>query len=304
MSLVTNPDDAVVHAPTLPRSNDPRRDPWAPRQDARLVVSVLLHAPAYQDVVPAGTTTPQSMPGGVGRDTSEPRHGQVARLSQWDFGLTVGVWRLLDAAADAGVPVAVALDERGVRRMPGLGRLVGERAAEVVARGRAANVLTPPDADLAAETAAVRASVDAVAAATGREVTGWFSPERAETPRTTRALRDAGLRWFGDWPVDERPVALDGDATGLTALPFSLETEDVFALYTRGVTADAYERILHATIDQLLADADVLGPRFLGLSWFGWVLGQACFADVAERVLRRLAAEPGVVVVPPGDVAP
>lgn len=300
--MIVDDTGATVFAPTLPRTTDPRRGPWTLPAGKKLAVSVLLHAPAYLDVVPPSAHKPLAMQGGVGRETGEPRHGQVARLSQWDFGLTVGLWRLLDIAADAGVPVAVALDVAGVRTKPGLAALVAERAGEVVARGQAADVVLHPDLTVEQETEYVRSSLDAVARATGRPVTGWFSPERATTPHTTAVLRAAGLDWFGDWPVDERPVTLVDDAAGLTAVPFSLETEDLFALYTRGLPFADYERVLLDTVDQLIEDAELLGARFLGLSWFGWVLGQACFADVAERVLHRLAARPEVLLALPGEV--
>ncbi|NHI17672.1 polysaccharide deacetylase family protein [Microbacterium excoecariae] len=303
MTLIDHPADAMVFAPDLPRAYDAHRDPLALPGGKKLAVSVLLHAPSYQDDVPAGSVTPLSMAGGVGRDTSEPRHGQVARLSQWDFGLTTGIWRLLDIAERAGVPVAVALDEYGARTVPGLAREVALRAQEVVARGTAANILLAPGMTEDEEARAIAAARDAVTGHTGREVAGWFSPERSMTPRTTRLLREAGFSWFGDWPIDERPVALGGASGGLTALPHPLETEDMFVLYGRSATAATYERILEETVDQLVADADVTGARTLGLSWFGWVLGQACYADVAERTLAALAAHPDILLVTPGEAA-
>ena len=303
MTLIQHPSDATVFAPGLPRTFDTHRAPWQLPAGKKLAVSVLLHAPSYQDVAPAGSFKPIAMQGGVGRDTAEPKHGQLARLSQWDFGLTVGIWRLLSIAEKAGVPVAVALDSYGARTMPGLADLVAERAQEIVVRGSAANIIIDDAMTADEERAYIAEARSAVEAATGRTASGWFSPERGNSIRTPALLREAGFDWFGDWPVDERPVALDGDATGLTALPFGLETEDMFALYTRSLAFQDYERLLEETVEQLIADADIVGGRYLGLSWFGWVLGQACFADVAERTLRRLASDPRVLLVTPGDVA-
>ena len=299
MPIIEHPADAVPYAPDIPRSYEPFRPAWS--SQAPLTVSLLLHAPRYADPVPAGSHKPLAMQGGVGRETGEPRPGQVARLSQWDFGLTTGIFRLLDIADRYGVPAAVALDSHAAA-LPGLGRALGERAGEIAARGAAANIVLDPAMDAAAEHAYVTASVDAVQAATGRRITGWFSPERTSTPRTTALLAAEGIAWFGDWTLDEVPVALSGDAAGLTALPFSLETEDMFALYTRGLPFEDYEQLLDDTVDQLLEDARSSGQRFLGLSWFGWVLGQACFADVAESFLGRLAARPDVVFALPSDV--
>lgn len=301
--LISNPADATVFAPDLPRQFDGHREQWTLPEGKKLAVSILLHAPSYQDVVPEGSIKPMAMQGGVGRETSEPLHGQVARLSQWDFGLTVGIWRLLDIAKKAGVPVAVALDSYGVRTVPGLATLVAERADEIVARGSAANIILGESMTREQEAAYIAESKATVERATGRTTTGWFGPERGASARTTSLLRDAGFSWFGDWAVDERPVALNGASTGLVAVPFSLETEDMFALYARGMRFQDYELLLEETIDQLIADADVVGARHLGLSWFGWVLGQACFADVAERTLAKLAANPAVLLTTPGGVA-
>ena len=303
MTLIDNPADATVFAPDLPRTFEAHRPPWALPDGKKLAVSVLLHAPSYQDSPPAGSHKPLAMNGGVGRDTSEPRHGQITRLSQWDFGLTVGIWRLLTIARKAGVPVAVALDQYGVRDFPGLARLVAADADEIVVRGAAANIIIDSTMTVEEERDYIASAKHAVESATGRATTGWFGPERGESPRTSALLAEAGFTWFGDWPVDERPVSLTGASTGLVSVPFALEAEDYFSLYTRGVTAATYERILNDTIDQLLADAETTGARHLGLSLFGWVSGQACFADVVERTLRRLAAHPDVLLATPGQVA-
>jgi hypothetical protein len=301
--IIVNPPDATVFAPDLERTYDPARPGWQLPEGKKLVVSLLLHAPAYLDDVPAGSVKPTAMQGGVGRETSEPRHGQVARLSQWDFGLTAGIWRLIDIAHAAGIPTAVALDAPGARQMPGLASLVAERADEIVVRGQAANVILATGVDADAERAYISDATEAVQQATGRSATGWFGPERSQTADTTRFLREAGYTWFGEWPVDERPIALQGPSAGLVAVPHPLETEDMFSLYTRGLPFEAYERLLDATVDQLIADADLVGGRHLGLSWFGWVLGQACFAGVAERFLSRLAGRPEVLLATPGEVA-
>jgi len=199
--------------------------------------------------------------------------------------------------------VAVALDAAGVRDVPGLAKGVAASGAEIAVRGQAANVILSPTMTEEAEREYIRDSKAAVEAFTGKTATGWFGPERASTPRTTTLLRKQSFTWFGDWPLDEVPVPLTGPREGLTALTFPLETEDMFELYARGVPFTDYEDLLASTIDQLVADADVTGPRFLGLNWFGWVSGQAAFADVAERTLRMLAEHPDVRIMTPGEVA-
>ncbi|MEU5842153.1 hypothetical protein [Rhodococcus sp. NPDC047139] len=300
--LIENPSDAVVFAPNVTITHDGLRPPLVLPAGKKLAVSLLLHAPQYQDTIEAGDFGPGYIAGGVGREANPPK-GQVARLSQWDFGLTVGIFRLLSIAEKHGVPAAVALDEYGVTRKPGLARAVAPRAAEIVCRGRAATLVVSPQMSEEQERSYIRESKASVETATGSTVAGWFSPERCQSQRTPRLLAEEGFAWFGDWPADERPVPLDGAANGLTAVPFGLETEDMFAMYTRNLPYLSYEDLVDETVDQLVADADIVGGRFLGLNWFGWVLGQACYADVADRLLGRLASRDDVLFVTPAQAA-
>jgi allantoinase len=300
-ALDINPADAVVYAPTLPRTFDTVRGGW--RAAAPLTVSLLFHAPYYLDSLEPGQYRATAMPGGVGGASPEaaggPPRGQVTRLSQHEFGLSSGLDRLMAAAERESLPFAVALDAYGVDRVPRLAGAVAARAGEIVVRGQAATSIISNGMSESEEIDYIRSSKAAVERATGRTADGWFGPERGLTDRTTALLRSVGFRWFGDWPVDERPVELDGDATGLTALPFSLATEDSHQLYGRGLRFGDFERLLDETLTQLIADAEFVGPRFLGLSWFGWVLGQACYIGVAERILARLATDPNIAVVLP-----
>lgn len=302
MSLISHPVDATVYDASLPREYEPQRAPLVLPGGAKLAVSLLLHAPSYQDDLPAGAIKPTAMNGGVGRETSEPRHGQVARLSQWDFGLTVGIFRLARMAKRAGLPFAVALDAAGATTMPGLAANLAD-ADEIVVRGRAANDLLGESMSIDEERRYIRTSRRAVEVMTGRSTSGWFSPERASSTRTTNLLAEEGFTWFGDWPHDERPVVLEGASAGLVAVPTGIETEDMFALFTRGLPYRDYETLLTETIDQLIEDAALDGGRTLVLSWFGWVLGQACFADVAERIIKRLVEDPDIVVLTPGAMS-
>lgn len=294
----------TVYAPDLQRTYEPARADWFLPSGKKLAVSILMHAPAYMDNVPEGALKPLEMQGGVGRDTSEPRIGQVVRLSQWDFGLTVGIFRLMSIAEAVGVPFAVTLDQYGVEHAPGLAGEVGRRAPEIVARGRAANLVFSEEISPEKELITIRECLGTIREATGRTPAGWFSPERATSSRTHALLAQAGISWFGEWPVDETPVVVPTEPSEVVSLPFSLEAEDMFALYTRGMRFDDYEQFLKDTVQQLLEDADIVGSRFLGLSWFGWVLGQACFADVAERFLAWLVEQPEVEILLPSEVAP
>ncbi len=75
----------------------------------------------------------------------------------------------------------------------------------------------------------------------------------------------------------------------------------MFSLYARRLPFREFERQTLETVDQLIADADLLGGRFLGLSWFGWVLGQACYSDVAEHLISALSTRPEVLFVTPAE---
>lgn len=267
----------------------------------KVVVSILVHAPKLEDPLIQDGFGPFSMAGGMSIDVNGTVPGRLARLSQWDFGLTVGALRLLDEANDAGVPAAVALDKLGCEQMPGLAAETSTRAAEVVCRGWSANRIIDPGMTEADEAFYIRESMDAVSVATDHEVRGWISPEGGTTMRTPRLLKEAGVEWFGDWSSDDWPLELTGDAKGLTAVPYARAVEDMFSLYVRGMDITGYEEIVERTLRRLLEESRRGEMKFLGVNWHGWVLGQACFAETARSFLHAIASSSEVECVTPSE---
>src|SRR5690606_22870196 len=69
----------------------------------------------------------------------------------------------------------------------------------------------------------------------GKNVVGWHGAEYAQSSRTPRLLKEAGLGYQLDWPHDERPVPMRTTAGTILSLPMSADLDDVMAHWHRKI---------------------------------------------------------------------
>ena len=69
-------------------------------------------------------------------------------------------------------------------------------------------------------------SVETIARFTGVPVRGWLGPNLTQTLDTHDFLAEAGIRYMGDWPVDDRPFRVTTAHGPHIALPYPVELND------------------------------------------------------------------------------
>ncbi len=236
---------------------------------APLAVSALVLLEHYEWFPPETAYTLRSASGGLIK-LPDPDY---LRLTHREYGHRVGVFRVLDTLAAAGVPATVAVDALTIEHYPWLIDDLLRRGCELVAHGVAASRLITSKMTPDEEIDTIARSVDAVQEVTGQRVRGWFSPEGVESSRTPQLLAAAGLDYVMDWPNDEQPYDMNVADGPLTALPVCLETDDEFALWTRRMRLEGWQQLVADTAAQLALDGHTSG-RLLILGLRPWLIGQ------------------------------
>lgn len=228
---------------------------------------------------------PQSawLTGGVGIRTAP----NIARWSHREYGLRIGVFRVLDALERYGFGLTVAVDAETARTRPWLVEHVLSRGAEVIGHGVAATRMLHDGLDPDAEDAYVAGAL-AELARHGVRPQGWLGPEYGESRRTPAVLARHGLTYLCDWCNDEQPYAMTVPAGELTALPLMADLDDQFALGSRGIRLTSYGAMLRDAFDQLAVDGRAQG-RVLGWAVRPFITGQPFRIGVFEEVLAHLA---------------
>ncbi len=224
-----------------------------------------------------------------------PGHMQTAypdyrHYTARDYGNRVGVYRLLDSFAKAGVPASFAVNAAISERYPVLLRDIQSAGHEVIAHSTDMNgtiASTLPEAD---ERALITRARDVLAQACGAAPRGWLSIARQQSFRTADLLKEAGFAYCCDWVNDELPWAF---TNGLINLPLNHELSDRQILNVQQQSVDSYAEQICDAHDWLAGEAAAQSSaRMLPLHLTPYIIGLPYRMDAFEGLLANLKARP------------
>lgn len=226
--------------------------------------------------------TPFRAPGHMATPYPDYRH-YTAR----DYGTRVGIHRLLDAFAAAGVRVSVAANADAARRNPELIARIVAAGHEIVAHSTDMNGTIATGLPETQEAALIAASLDGLEAATGTRPRGWLSIARSQSWATPGLLNAAGVEYCCDWVNDELPWRF---ANGLANLPLNHELSDRQVIGVQQQSAESYAEQLRDAAVYLSGEAARHGGRMLPIHLTPYITGLPYRIGAIEQLLRDLVA--------------
>ena len=217
------------------------------------------------------------------------------------YGLRVGVFRVLDALARHGITPTVAMDALTAENCPYLMRLCLDRGYEIIGHGTAVSRMITSRMTEADERHYIDESLEPLVRATGRTPRGWLGPEFGESARTPGLLAEAGIRYVCDWANDEQPYPMRTPSGELIALPLILDLDDVFALRDRHFPVDGYTRTVKQAFDRIYRDAAKSGRLFV-LPIHPYLMGQPFRIGFLDDALRHIRRRKGVWSASAGEI--
>lgn len=283
--LITDRSDLYAWSPIGERP--PLR--WPGERPVALAVVVLVEH--------VGVDSPATVPGA----SSLRVPPNLLFRSHREYGHRVGIFRLLAALHESGVPVSVAIDAESARRYPYVLESCAAAGAEFLAHGRQVDLPVSAAMTEGEELAYLTTTRDVVAARTGGPIAGWFGPEQSESTRTPWLLDRLGFRYVCDWPNDEQPYLMRTPSR-LVSVPTSVPLDDVVCLWGRPTAPSAYTTAVAEAFDVLARDgAD--NARALVLVVRPWLSGRPfqieAFSQAVHYVCNSGAAWPATV----GEIA-
>ena len=232
---------------------------------------------------------PFKVPGGMTMPYPDLRH-----FSLREYGNRVGIFRFLAAFDRYGVKPTFAMNTRLAERNPYLLARILERGDEIACHGYHMDALLWSGLGREAEDDLIGRALDGLRELTKREVTGWLSPARNESPDTPDLLVAHGIEYFSDWVNDDMPYRFRAGEGELIAMPLSNELEDRFVINGNLHSEDSWVEQVCDAADFLLAEAAQQGGRVLALNIHPWLLGQPHRIGRLERVLEYVMGLDGV----------
>ena len=142
-----------------------------------------------------------------------------------EYGNRVGVWRFFEVLTRYGIRGTAALNSDVCDFHPEIVERAMELDWEFMGHCQT-NALRLNEMAPEAERAAIKATLDRIAAATGSRPRGWLGAGAAETWSTLDFLIAEGVQYVGDWVCDDLPFRMHvGDKT-IFSIPYTLQASD------------------------------------------------------------------------------
>lgn len=227
--------------------------------------------------------------------------------TQREYGLRIGVFRVIDALRAQGLRPAVAANAQVLARVPALVEQLRDWGCEWVGHGLAANALMHSRMSHAEQRSHIAQSLDLMESHAGRRPIGWLSQDWGTTPETFSLLAEAGLRYTLDWCNDDQVYALSQTADGqqpLLAVPLSAEWDDVQCQWLRHLPPRVHAELCLQAVDRLRSEcAREQRQAVFGLALHPWVCGMSSRIAALRELLQQLRAREDVQWCDPGELA-
>jgi peptidoglycan/xylan/chitin deacetylase (PgdA/CDA1 family) len=206
-----------------------------------------------------------------------------------EYGTRIGVYRLLDAFAKAGIKASFATNSTIAERYPSLVADIVAEGHEIIAHATDMNGTIATGLPIEEERALIAATLDTLERTTGIRPHGWLSIARSQSWNTPDLLSEAGVRYCCDWVNDELPYRFNN---GLINLPLNHELSDRQIITVQQQSADSYVQQLRDAFDWLADEADCFGGRMLPVHLTPYIMALPYRISALEELLCDLAARP------------
>lgn len=229
-------------------------------------------------------------------------HPDLRSWTQREYGLRIGIYRVIEALQAAGIRPCIAANAMAVERLPQVVETFQAWGCEWLGHGLSATRIMHSKMPREDQAAHIRQSLDALEQATGQRPRGWISQDWGTSPDTFELLAAAGLRYTLDLPNDEQPYWLDTPSP-LLAIPYSAEWDDVQCQWLRFVEPRAHAALAGEAFEQIAADCQRQArPAVFNVGLHPWLCGMPSRVAGLRELLRRLQTQPGVWWTTPGDI--
>jgi allantoinase len=213
--------------------------------------------------------------------------------SQREYGLRIGIFRVIEALQAHGIQPCIAANAMAVGRLPQLVRLFNDWGCEWLGHGVAATRMMNSNMPRQAQAEHIGQSLDTLQRETGHRPAGWLSQDWGTTPDTFDLLARAGIQYTLDCPNDEQPYWMRTDPP-LLALPFSAEWDDVQCQWLRNKEPRAHARLACEAFEQLARECEAQRRcAVFNVSIHPWLTGMPSRFPAFREMLARLRTVPG-----------
>ena len=211
-----------------------------------------------------------------------------------DYGNRVGIYRIMKALQQHGIPATVAVNAAVAVRYPALIQQCNQQGWEIMANGLDMDHLHHGGLSADEEKKWVDQTLSILRKASGQAVRGWLSPAKSESFNTPDILAAAGLDYVCDWVNDDMPYPMHTTSKTLVAMPHPIDIDDYTILVNNHHTENDFRDQLIDHFDVLYKESATEGGRIMPISLHPWVIGQPYRIKAFEEALAHIMSHKDV----------
>ena len=205
----------------------------------------------------------------------------VRNYSWRDYGVRVGIWRMMEVMEKHGVRGTVALNSDVCTHYPRIIEEGKKLGWEWMGHGTSNSILINNQSEKE-ERALIREVVETITRSIGRPPRGWLSPALSETVRTLDILAENGIEYVGNWVNDDQPYPMRVKKGSMISMPYSAEINDIPALIGLHQSPERFGQMICDQFDVLYEDGAKTG-RVMSICLHPFLVG----LSAPQQVLRQ-----------------
>ena len=212
----------------------------------------------------------------------------VMGFSWRDYGVRVGIWRMMEIMERHGVRGTVALNSDVCREYP---RIIEEGKKldwEWMGHGVTNSVLISQQSE-AEERALIAEAVSVITKGVGKAPRGWLSPALSETVRTLDILAEHGIEYVGNWVNDDQPYPMRVRKGAMFSMPYSQELNDIPALLSLHQSPEGFGQMICDQFDVLYEDGAKTG-RVMSICLHPFLIGHPHRSKYFDKALAHITS--------------
>jgi peptidoglycan/xylan/chitin deacetylase (PgdA/CDA1 family) len=203
----------------------------------------------------------------------------------------VGVWRFFEVLARYEVRATLALNGSVIKSYPPVVQAALKAGWEFMGHGW----IQRPMHHVEDQRAAIRDTMAAIKAFTGRNPRGWESPGLTETYETIDWLREAGIEYVADWVLDDQPCLIKTAHGPMYSVPYTVEMNDISMMVIQQHPSEEWLRRGIDCFDRLYQEGGK-SARVMAISVHPYITGVPHRIGYLEKLYEHIRRRPGVML--------
>ena len=205
-----------------------------------------------------------------------------------DYGVRVGIWRLMEIMTKFGVRGTVALNSDVCREYPRIIEEGKKLGWEWMGHGTTNSIPLNQQTE-AEERALIKEVVTTISQSAGRAPRGWLSPGMTETVRTLDILAENGIEYTGNWVNDEQPYPMKVKKGSMISMPYSSEINDIPAMLSLHQSPERFGQMICDQFDVLYEDGAQTG-RVMSICLHPFIIGHPHRSKYFAKALAHITS--------------